>query len=48
MLFMLSSIKVLISKHNMRDYRGARVKRTIITTIECINSNSKYLNPIII
>jgi len=32
----------------MQDYKGARVKRTTITTIEYINSNSKYLNLIII
>jgi len=48
MLFMLGSIKVLVSKHDMRDYRSPRVKRTTVTTIECISSNSKYLNPIII
>jgi hypothetical protein len=48
MLSMPSSIKVLISKYNKRDYRGARVKRTSITAIECISGDSRYLNPIII
>jgi hypothetical protein len=48
MLFMLGSIKVLISKYNKRDYKGARVKRTFIITIEYISGDSKYLNPIII
>jgi len=48
MLFMLSFVKVLISKHDRRDYKGARVKRITIIAIECISSNSKYLNPIII
>jgi hypothetical protein len=48
MLFMLGSIKVLISKYNIRDYKGARVKRITITAIECISSNRRYLNLIII
>jgi hypothetical protein len=42
------SIKVLISKYNERDYRGIRVKYITVTVIECISSNSRYLNPIII
>lgn len=48
MLFIPSSIKVLISKHNMRNYKGARVKHITVTAIECISSNSRYLNLIII
>ena len=47
-LFMLGSIKVLVSKYNKRDYKGARVKRITVIAIKCINSNSKYLNLIII
>jgi hypothetical protein len=48
MLFMLGSIKVLVSKQDIRDYKGARVKRITVTAIECINGNGKYLNLIII
>jgi hypothetical protein len=48
MLSMLSSVKVLISKYDKRDYKGARVKRTSVTAIECISDNNRYLNPIII
>jgi hypothetical protein len=48
MLSMLSSVKVLISKYNKQDYRGARVKRTSVTTIECISGDGRYLNPMII
>jgi hypothetical protein len=48
MLLMLSSIKVLVSKDNKQKYRGARVKRTTVTAVECISANSRYLNPIII
>ncbi|PMD31722.1 hypothetical protein L207DRAFT_441717, partial [Hyaloscypha variabilis F] len=47
-LSILSFIKVLISKYNKRDYRGARVKRILVTIIEYISSNSRYLNLIII
>jgi hypothetical protein len=47
-LSMPGSVKVLISKHDTRDYRGTRVKRITITTIECISGDSRYLNPIII
>lgn len=48
MLSMPGSVKVLVSKHDKRDYRGARVKRTSVTVIECISSDSRYLNPMII
>jgi hypothetical protein len=47
-LSMLGLVKVLISKNNKRKYRGARVKRTTITAIECISADGRYLNPIII
>jgi hypothetical protein len=43
MLCMLGSIKVLISKDDPRDYRGAGVKRMMVTAIECISVNSKSL-----
>jgi hypothetical protein len=39
MLSMPSSVKVLISKYDKRDYRGARVKRTSVTAIECISGD---------
>jgi hypothetical protein len=48
MLSILGSVKVLVSKYNDRDYRGARVKRTSVTIIKCISGDGKYLNPIII
>ena len=48
MLSMLSSAKVLIRKSDIRKYRGARVKREVVTAIECISADSRYLTPIII
>lgn len=47
-LNMLGSAKVLVSKDNMRGYRGARVKRTVVTAIECISGDGRYLNPMIV
>jgi len=48
MLSMLGSVKVLVGKDNTQDYRGVRVKRTIVTTIKCISADSRYLNLMII
>ncbi|TVY81306.1 hypothetical protein LSUE1_G009712, partial [Lachnellula suecica] len=43
MLCMLGSIQVLIGKDNPRDYRGAGIKRTMVTAIEYISANSRSL-----
>jgi hypothetical protein len=48
MLSKLSLVKVLIGKDNLRNYRSAGVKRTIVTAIECISANSRSLLPLII
>ena len=48
MLCMLGSINVLISKDDPRDYRGAGVKRTTVTAIECISADGRSLLPMII
>jgi hypothetical protein len=46
--FILCSVKVLVSKYDRRDYKNTRVKRITMTAIECISSDNRYLNPIII
>jgi len=48
MLCMLGSVKVLVGKHDLRNYRGAGVKRTMVTAIECISCDGSYLPPLII
>jgi hypothetical protein len=48
MLCILSSIKVLVSKDDPRDYRGVGVKRITVTAIECISANGRSLLPMII
>ena len=47
-LCMFGSIKVFLSKDDLRDYRGAGVKRTMVTAIECINATGRSLLPMII
>ena len=48
MLSIPGSVKVIIGKDDIRDYRGARIKRITVTAIECISANGEYLTPIII
>jgi DDE superfamily endonuclease len=48
MLSKLGSVKVLVGKNDGRDFRGARVKRTTVTAIECISADGRYLHPMII
>ncbi|OCK92192.1 uncharacterized protein K441DRAFT_571340, partial [Cenococcum geophilum 1.58] len=44
-----NSIKVLISKNDIQgSYRGARVKRTMVTAIKYISADGRCLNPIIV
>jgi hypothetical protein len=48
MLSMLNSVKVLVGRDDERDYRGAGVKRTMVTAIECISGDGSALLPLII
>jgi hypothetical protein len=48
MLYILGFIKVLVSKNDSRNYRGAGVKRSIVTVIEAISADSRSLLPMII
>ena len=47
-LYILSFIKVLISKDDLRDYKGASIKRIIVIAIKYISINNKSLLLIII
>jgi hypothetical protein len=47
-LLMLSLVKVLVGKNDLQSYRGVRVKCKIVTAIECISGDGRYLNPLII
>jgi hypothetical protein len=48
MLSMLGSVNVLVGKDHHHDYRGARVERTMVTAIECISADGRYLDPMVI
>jgi hypothetical protein len=48
MLSKLGSVKVLVGKDDLRDYRGTGVKRTMVTAIECISADGRSLLPLII
>ncbi|KAH7137943.1 hypothetical protein B0J11DRAFT_423019 [Dendryphion nanum] len=48
MLSKLSSVKVIVGKDNLHNYKGASVKQTIVTAIECISRNSRLLLLLII
>jgi hypothetical protein len=48
MLSKLGSVKVLVGKDDLRDYRGAGEKRTMVTAIECISPDGRVLLPLII
>lgn len=48
MLSRLGFVKVLISKSNMRNYKGAGVKQTIVTAIKCVSGDSRSLLPLVI
>ena len=44
---MLSSLKVLIGRDDLRAYRSADVKRTMVTAIECISVDGRSPRPYI-
>jgi hypothetical protein len=48
LLSVLGSLKVLMSQQGLRNYRGAGVKRTLVTAIECISADGRCLAPLII
>lgn len=47
MLSMLGCVKVLVGKDDLRDHRGAGVKRIMVTAIECISADCRPLFPLI-
>jgi hypothetical protein len=48
LLSVLNSLKVLVGKNKLRNYKGAGVKRTLITMIKYVSVNGRYLYPLII
>ena len=48
LLSVLGSIKVLVGRGDLSKYRGAGVKRTMVTAVECISADGRSLNPLVI
>jgi hypothetical protein len=48
MLSMLGSVKVFVGRDDARGHRGASVKRTMVTAIECISADGRSLHPLVI
>jgi hypothetical protein len=48
MLSMLGSVKVLVGKADLWAYHDARIKRTMVTAIECISTDGVYLKLMVI
>lgn len=48
LLSVLTSLKVLVDTDDLRSYRGAGVKRTLITAIECVSADGRSLFPLIV
>jgi hypothetical protein len=48
LLSVLSSLNVLVDEDDLRTYRGAEVKRTLVTAIECISADDRSLFPLIV
>jgi hypothetical protein len=48
LLSLLKELKVLVDAYSLRAYRGAGVKRELITVIECISGDFRVLPPLVI
>jgi hypothetical protein len=48
LLSFLASQKYIIHKDDLRKYRGAAVRRTLVTAVECISADGRSLSPLII
>jgi hypothetical protein len=48
LLSVLGSLKVLVSRQNLRNYRGTGVKRTLVTAVKCISTDGRCPMPLII
>ena len=48
LLSVLSSLKVLVSKQDLRKCRGAGVQRTLVTAVECVSADGRFLPPLIV
>jgi hypothetical protein len=48
MLSKMNSVRDIMDRTNRHGCRGARVKRTTVTAVECVSADGRYLHPMII
>lgn len=48
LLSVLNFLKVLVGNDDLRKHRGTTVKRTLVTAVECIAADGRFLHPLII
>jgi hypothetical protein len=48
MLSILSLVRALVGRDDLRNYRGAGVKQTMVTAVKCVSANDRALLPLII
>jgi hypothetical protein len=48
MLSKLGSVKVLVGQDDRRDYHSVRVERQMVSAVECISADGRYLKPMVI
>jgi hypothetical protein len=48
MLSKLGSVKVLVRQDDRRDYHSVRVERQMVSAVECISADGRYLKPMVI
>ena len=48
LLSIQNSLKVLVGKEDVTNCRGTAVNRTLVTAIECISADGRFLFPLII
>jgi hypothetical protein len=48
LLSVLSSLKVLVSKQDLTNCRGVRVRRILVTAVKCVSADERFLSPLIV
>ncbi|OKP07150.1 hypothetical protein PENSUB_6110 [Penicillium subrubescens] len=48
LLSVLGALKVLVGREEMCKYRGAAVKRKMVTAVECLSADGRSLNPLVV
>ena len=44
----MQSVRELVGKDDLRNYRGAGVQRMLVTAIECVSADGRRLDPLVV